>query len=127
MPAPPWEAAALEEYDRNNTWEPTSDDLRRLKKDLRPHKAKFDEIYRPIRDQVAHIILKNDLEVAELYREALKTDIDQILCFLHGLVKAIWYMAYNGQPHDINKDHYGYAAKRNRIIKETETMLRGLS
>jgi len=24
---------------------------------------------------------------------------------LHGLVRAIWYMAYNGQPHDIKRDN----------------------
>jgi AbiU2 len=122
----PWEPEMLAEYDRNNIWEPTAADLRTLKKDLGPHKAKFDDIYRPLRNHVAHIILTTDSEVQELYRGALKSDIDQILSFLHGLVKAIWDMAYNGQPRNINKDNYGYAEKRNRVIKEVETMLRSL-
>jgi hypothetical protein len=122
----PWQPEMLAEYDRNNTWEPTTDDLRTLKKDLRPHKAKFDEIYRPIRNHVAHLILKSDSEIAKLYEGTLKADIDTILCFLHNLVKAIWHMAYNGQPRNINRDNYGYSDKRGRIIKETEDLLRRL-
>ena len=40
---------------------------------------------------------------------------------LHGLVRAIWYMAYNGQPHDIKRDNYGYAERLAQITKDSET------
>ena len=65
--------------------------------------------------------------MAELYRRAFEAEIDRILCFLHGLVNAILDMAYYGPPRNINRDSYDYAAKRDRIIKDTEIMLRGLS
>ena len=100
--------------------------LRTLKTDLKPHTKKFEEIYRPIRDQVAHIILKDDTAIADLYEKTQKSELDEILQFLHGLVKAIRHMAYNGQPHDIKADNYGFCAKANRIMKETEDMLREL-
>src|ERR1700691_1771524 len=115
----------LDEEDQD-PWEPTAQDLRALKKELRPYKGKFDEIYRPIRNQIAHIILKDDEQIADLYSKTQKTEIDAILCFLHGLVKAIRYMAYNGQPRDVKRDNYGYADKVARISKDTESMLRGL-
>lgn len=49
-----------------------------------------------------------------------------MLCFLHGLVKAIRYMAFNGQPPDIKRDNYGYARKANKVMRDTEEMLRAL-
>jgi len=42
---------------------------------------------------------------------------------LRGLVRAIWYMAYNGQPRDIKRDNYGYAERVAQITKDTETLL----
>jgi hypothetical protein len=42
---PPW----LDEFVAT-AWEPTTQDLRALKKALAPHKAKFDHIYKPIRN-----------------------------------------------------------------------------
>lgn len=45
VPGGTWTPEALAEYDRNNTWEPTSADLRTLKKDLAQYKAIFDNIY----------------------------------------------------------------------------------
>lgn len=120
-----WGPAELAEFDRVNTWEPDANDLRDLKKDLKPHQAKFEAIYRPIRNHVAHIIFKDDAKIADLYGKTQKTDIDDILCFLHGLLRAIRYMAENGQPLDIKVDNYGFRKKANRIMRETEEMLKG--
>src|ERR1039458_4617777 len=126
VPGGKWTPEALAEYDRNNTWEPTGANLRTLKTDLRPHTKKLEEIYSPIRDQVAHIILKDDTAIADLYTKTQKSDLDEILQFLHGLVKAIRDRKSGGQPHDIKADNYGFRAKANRIMKETEDMLRSL-
>lgn len=120
-PPPPW----LDEYVAA-AWEPTTQDLRALKKALAPHKAKFDQIYRPIRHQIAHIILKDDAAIAALYSRTLKADIDEILRFLHCLIKSIWYLAYNAERPDLNGDHYGYANSVAEITAETEAMLRSL-
>jgi hypothetical protein len=118
---PPW----LDEYVAN-AWEPTVPDLRAMKKALAPHKAKFDAVYKPIRNQIAHIILKDDAHVANLYSRTLKADIDEILRFLHCLVKSIWYMAFNAERPNLNGDHYGYAERVAEITKETEGLLRQL-
>lgn len=96
IPGSGLDPALLDQYDQD-TWEPTAQDLRTLKKDLKPYKARFDAIYRPIRDQIAHIILKDPALVADLYSKTQKTDIDAILCFLHSLVKAIW-CGFRGMP-----------------------------
>lgn len=118
---PPW----LDQYVAE-AWEPTTQDLRALKKALAPHKAKFDQIYKPIRNQIAHIILKDDAGVAALYSRTLKADIDEILRFLHCLVKSLWYLAYNAGRPDLNGDHYGYADRVREITEETEAVLRSL-
>ena len=117
----PW----LNEYVAN-AWEPTIQDLRSLKKALAPHKNKFDSIYKPIRHQIAHIIHKDPAIVEALYSRTLKADIDEILRFLHCLVKSIWYMAYNAERPNLNGDHYGYAERVAQITRDTESMLRSL-
>jgi hypothetical protein len=121
-PNPPW----LDEYVQN-AWEPTTPDLRLLKKALAPRKAKFDDIYRPIRHQIAHIIFKDELAISALYSRALKTDIDEILCFLYNLLGAIWEMAFNARPPDLNGDKHGYAQRLAEINKDTEALLRSLT
>jgi hypothetical protein len=120
-PNPPW----LDEYVRN-AWEPTVQDLRALKKALAPHKAKFDDIYRPIRHQIAHLIFRDEAAITALYSRTLKTDIDEMLCFLHNLIEAIWEMAWNGHAPDLNGDKHGYAKRVRDITTRTETLLRSL-
>ncbi len=79
-----------------------------------------------IRNQIAHIIFKDDARIAALYSRTLKADIDEILRFLHCLAKSIWYLAYNAERPNLNGDHYGYADEVQRITHETKEMLRGL-
>lgn len=86
--------------------------MRALKKALAPHKAKFDDIYRPIRHQIAHIIFKDEQSISALYSRTLKTDIDEILCFLHNLIRAIWELAFNALPSDLNGDSMDMPARR---------------
>jgi hypothetical protein len=77
------------------------------KKGLRPHKTKSDAIYKPIRDQIADIILRDERLIADLYSRTQKTDVDEILLFLHGLIKAIWEMAFNAARPNLSGDNYG--------------------
>jgi hypothetical protein len=120
-PNPAW----LDEYIQN-AWEPSVQDLRALKKALSPHKVKFDDIYKPIRNQIAHIIFKDDQSIASLYSRALKADIDEILCFLHSLVRAIREMANNAAKPELSGDNYGFAARVAEITNETQELLREL-
>ena len=118
-PNPPW----LDDYVRH-AWEPNVMDLRLLKRALAPHKARFDDIYRPIRHQIAHIIFKDEEQIAALYSRTRKTDIDDLLRFLHSLVHAIWELAFNAERPNLNGDQYGYARRVEVISNETETLLR---
>ena len=126
IPGSRWNPVDLDEYVQN-AWEPTVQDLRTLKRSLVPHKAKFDAIYKPIRNQVfAHTVLKDEGLVADLFSKTLKADIDQILCFLHSLLWAIKELAYNARPPGLNGDNYGYRRRVAEITDETERLLRQL-
>jgi hypothetical protein len=109
-----------------NAWVPAVPDLRALRKALTPHKTKFDDIYKPIRHQIAHIIHKDEAAIAALYSRTLKADIDAILSFLFNLVHAIQEMAHNGRRPDLSGDNYGYAHRADEITNEAEEMLRSL-
>jgi hypothetical protein len=71
-------------------------------------------------------IFKEEQSIASLYSRTLKADIDEILCFLHGIIRAIWEMAYNAAEPKLNGDNYGYATRVAEITKETEELLREL-
>ena len=122
IPGTQWNPADLDDYVRN-AWEPTVQDLRMMKRALVPHKTKFDAIYRPIRNQIAHIILKDQVLIAALYSRTQKTDIDELLCFLHSLIGAIWHLAFNATPPDLTGDNYGYATRIAEIATDIETLL----
>ena len=125
-PGSEWNPADLDRY-IENVWEPAVSDLRLLKRALAPHKAKFDANYKPLRDQVyAHIVVKDEFLVAGLFSRTLKTEIDEILRFLHSLIFAIKELALNGHRPDLNGDHYGYRERVAHITAETEMLLREL-
>jgi hypothetical protein len=126
IPGGKWDMKSLDEYIQNAR-EPTTQDLRMLKKAISPHKTKFDTIYKPLRDQVfAHTVLKDEALVADLFSRTLKADIDEILRFLHSLIQAIWHLAFNAQPADLIGDNYGYARRVAEITEETERLVRQL-
>jgi AbiU2 len=125
LPGANWDLAFLDRYVAD-AWEPTAADLREFKKQLRPHKARFDEIYRPVRDQIAHIIHKDKSLIGDLYSRTQKAHIDEILRFLHLGIKALWEIAHNGERPDFNGSDYGYGEKVARIKRETEEMLHRL-
>ncbi|HMD48403.1 MAG TPA: hypothetical protein VKG79_04870, partial [Bryobacteraceae bacterium] len=123
LPGLPWAPGLLDECIQR-AWEPTAQDLRLLKKLLAPHTAKFDAIYRPIRNQIAHIILKDESLILGLYNRTQKDDIDELLCCLHTLVHAIREMWINGRHPELSGDNYGYARRVAEIDHATERLLR---
>jgi hypothetical protein len=123
VPGGKWDIKMLDSY-VERAWLPTMDDLRQLRKALAPHKSKFDDIYKPIRNQIAHIILKEQALVEDLYARTQKTEIDDILRFLHSLVWAIREMADNGRPPNLCDDNYHFADRVSEIKTETERLLR---
>jgi hypothetical protein len=95
VPGGGWDMKMLDRY-VEKAWVPTIDDLRQLRKALAPYRSKFDEIYKPIRNQIAHIILKEQALIEDLYARTQKTEIDEILRFLHSLVWATTNLTYHG-------------------------------
>ena len=85
VPGGRWDIKMLDSY-VEKAWVPTIDDLRNLRKALAPYRSKFDETYKPIRNQIAHIILKEQALVEDLYARTQKTEIGEILCFLTGSI-----------------------------------------
>ena len=118
----PWPAGLLDDFVQA-AWEPTIQDLRKLRKALSPHKEKFDRIYKPIRDQIAHHIFTDEAVVEDLYSKTQKTDIDEILCFLHSMIRAIWEIGYNGREPNLAGDNYGFAGRVAEIRKNTERFI----
>jgi hypothetical protein len=126
IPGGQWNMLFLDDY-VSKAWEPAADDLRLMKRALAPHKRKFDAIYKPIRNQhVAHIALKDASLIADLYNKTQKTDIDEILLFLHSLIAAISDLAHNAARPNLTGDNYGYARRVAEITAETEKLLRQL-
>jgi len=68
--------------------------------------------------------LKDEVLVADLFSKTLKTDIDEILCFLHSIICAIKELAFNASPPNLNDDNYGYRKRVAEITEETERLLR---
>ncbi len=126
IPGTRWDDLSILDRFAQGAWEPTVQDLRQLKKDLAPYKTKFDAIYKPIRNQIAHNILKDQALVADLYSKTQKKDVDELLCFLHSLIQSLWQLAFNGQQPDLKGDNYGYASRVAEITKQTESLLRAL-
>jgi hypothetical protein len=126
IPGGKWDLKLLEQYIQN-AWEPSVRDLRAFKRALKPHKKKFDELYKPLRDQIfAHTVLKDPALIADLFNRALKSEIDKILCFLYNVISAIQDLAHNGRPVDPNGDDYGYARRVKEIEDRTTRLLRQL-
>jgi hypothetical protein len=94
----------------DGAWAPAdASELRYLKKSLQPHFCKFTEIYQPIRHwYYAHRLLQTDKPVAELFSLTNRSELAQILDFLHELVEGIWHLYQNGV-----KPEFGTQRSRN--------------
>lgn len=83
--------------------EPSRSDLEVVQAALAPHYNKFISIYRPIRHRfVAHRNTDSRQAIEALFNKTLKSDVEDILCFLHTALTAIWEIAWNGRPLDLS-------------------------
>jgi hypothetical protein len=82
----------------NQAWEPTAADLKPLLAALAPHYAKFRSIYRPIRhNYFAHRGMDSQQAIEALFSKTIKTDVAEILGFLHTLLCVIREIAWNAR------------------------------
>jgi hypothetical protein len=88
--------------------------LRFLKKAVAPYAKKFEDVYRPIRNQViAHKL--RDIDSAKLFSKTNRMELGDILAFLRSLVKAIEHLYLNGTEPEVRMDSnpsYEHPARR---------------
>ncbi len=92
----------------NAAWEPTAADLEKIRATVEASDAKWKEVYQPIRNKVfAH----NDPKavIADLFRDTLVGDIEDILHDLNKIRTAVFQLLENGREHWIADDSRGYA------------------
>jgi hypothetical protein len=107
-------------------WEPTASDLEPLRTALAPHLDKFKAIYRPIRHKYfAHRGTESQQAIEALFGKTLKTDVAEILGFLHTVLWAIREMALNGQRLDLT-DFADYDGEVNSVNGDIEKFIREL-
>jgi len=110
----------------DQAWEPTAADLEPLRAALAPHLDKFKAIYRPIRHKYfAHRGTESQQAIEALFGKTLKTDVAEILGFLHTVLWAIREMALNGQRPDLT-DFTDYDREVQSVNTDIENFVREL-
>jgi hypothetical protein len=113
----------LEEY-LSKAFEPTTKDLRALKKSLSPFRNKFDLGYKDIRNQVvAHKILKEEKKISDLFSKTQIKEIEDILHYLYDLLNALWELFHNGREPKLGVQQFDY---KNKIQQTTRNVLMSL-
>jgi len=105
-------------------WEPTAADLEPLGTALASHLDRFKAIYRPIRHKYfAHRGRESQQAIEALFGKTLKTDVAEILGFLHTALSAIREMALNGQRPDL-ADFTDYDREVQSVNRDIENFIR---
>jgi hypothetical protein len=74
-----------------------ANDLRHLKKELKPYTQKFEDVYRPIRNaSIAHRTVIARDKLSHLLERTSRIEIGEILDFHHDLANAIEGLYMNG-------------------------------
>jgi hypothetical protein len=118
---PPWLVDFVDQK-----WEPTAADLQPFELALTPHVDKFRIIYQPIRHKYfAHRGTEDQKAIEELFSKTLKTDVAEILGFLHTVLWAINEMAWNGKKPDFT-DFTDYDREVEGVNSAIEKFIREL-
>jgi hypothetical protein len=91
-----------------SAWEPTAADLEQIRSTIGASDTKWKNVYKPIRDKVfAHTDPR--ASVADLFRDTLVGDIEDILHDLNKIRTAVFQLLENGRQHWIAADDRSYA------------------
>jgi hypothetical protein len=94
------------------------------KRTIAPHASTFEAVYRPIRTNVfAHQLLKDQALVSAWFSKTLIKEMDDILRFLHDMIRALWELAYNGTRPALGVTDYGYHRRIEEIKNNTKRVL----
>jgi len=119
---PPWLPDFIDQ-----AWEPTARDLEPLQAALAPHYARFSAIYKPIRHKYfAHRGAESQQAIEGMFGKTLKTDVAEILRFLHTLLWAIRELALNGTRLDLN-NFTDYDREVRSVASDIERFIRQLA
>jgi hypothetical protein len=127
-PPPAWLSAFLSEVH-----EPTAQDFRDLRKQVKKLRRTYENRFRPLRHGVfAHRLLHGDVEIAPVAAKANINELKRVIATLLDLHEAIWQLFYNGRPPVLRRVRYSAKRRRGlgrndrpheRIVAETEDVL----
>jgi hypothetical protein len=107
-----------------NIWEPSTDDLKKLRYSVSGYEKIFKHVYMPIRNKViAHSIVSDKQMVAELFEKVLYDDVERILYFLNDIMDVIWQLYHNGREISLGSTKADY---KERIGLATRDVLQSL-
>lgn len=87
--------------------EPTSKDIRNLKKHVAKRRKIYDEKYRPLRHKVfAHRGTLNKSEIDQLFANTNISELQKLLIFLSKLHETLWQMYFNGRKPTLQPARY---------------------
>jgi AbiU2 len=103
QPQPEW----LDDY-LKSAWEPTAVDLEKVRSTIEASHTKWKNVYQPIRNKVfAHT--DPNAVVADLFRDTLVGDIEDILHDLNKIRTAVFQLLENGRQYWIEDNDRRYA------------------
>jgi AbiU2 len=103
QPQPEW----LDDY-LKSAWEPTAADLEKVRSTIEASDTKWKSLYQPIRNKVfAHT--DPNAAVADLFRDTLVGDIEDILHDLNKIRTAVFQLLENGRQYWIEENDHRYA------------------
>lgn len=104
-----------------DAYEPTKEDFRLLKRAVKPHQSKYEEIYRPIRNLVmAHKNLEAAVNSDVLFAKTRIGDIQDILTFLYQVEAVVTQLLFNGRKTEL-QDHV--LREEEFVLKDIEILL----
>lgn len=109
-------------------WVPNgANDLRHLKKELKPYTQKFEDVYRPIRNaSIAHRTVIARDKLSHLFERTSRIEIGEILDFHHDLANAIEGLYMNGLNPALGTRADACKLYNQRIKDEAKGVLSGI-
>lgn len=87
----------LDEY-LKRVYEPTRDDFRALRKQIKKYRKIYEENYRDIRRKIyAHKEISEPTEVQKLFSKTNIRELEKVIVFVNALYEALWELLYNGK------------------------------
>jgi hypothetical protein len=111
----------------SDAWFPTEpNDVRFLKKELRPHWKTFDQIYRPIRHTIAHRIMSDDEAGYQYFSRTNRKEVGEIIHFLRDLIGVLIDLYWNGRKPQLGQRDFSGEDERIRDeVRQVITTLKG--